>query len=473
MSIGDSIYEVSIKLSELSTTPGEDHTYEMEFRPVGVNFVKTVCYGSEKGMTKVKVEKLLFTKYNFSAEYPIPCNLQEEFQFRVKDVIWNSYNYPVWNHIEPKSNEDVENNCKTTLKLYRHIYGVQFDIALDCATVEFMFPTYPLPAQILYSRANKTAKSTLLFYKKAIYGSNATVIDNNTFGDKFNAPLAGKVFIGIDEGDLKGNGKIDKIKNMITAPSIQLRAMHQAAVEIPNYSKWAVATNNEMFAQIDQEDSRFWVIEVPRLKDEFDPKFKNKLNAEIPHWLGFLKKRWDDRFLSGGNGLLKMQNPTPKDRLWLTEDQYSTEALRLLKLRSIKIPAKNLLDALIEWFDKFNDLRTYTNSHTGAKSDKIYKIYANCAQIKAGLFERDNFMSTTVIRNAIERDLNIKCQKKSKNYPNYMGDTLVSDQLDGVKYGSRTNYYELDYFYLVEMSTGDKVNTNGEITGFKQEKLKI
>jgi hypothetical protein len=450
MSIGDSIYEVSVKLQELSNVPGNDHEYAMDFRPIGLPFVKTVCVGSEKGMTKAKVEKLIYTKHNFSAEYPIPCNLKEQFEFRVKGVIWNSYKYPQWDYRVPDTELEVEENCKTTLQLFRHIYGSQLELGLDAMTVEFMFPTHPLPAQILFSRENKTGKSTLLFYKKTLYGSNATIIDNNTFGDKFNAPMAGKVFVGIDEGDIKGNGGIDKIKNLITAPTMQLRAMHQAATEVPNYSKWSVATNNELFAKLDKEDTRFWIIEVPKLAFDYDPSFKSKLRSEIPYWIGFLKKRWELRGKSEASGLFKMAFPNPVDRLWFPMTAYSTQALIDLKRRSLPMATKDILDVLIEWFDKLNDKLK--------AEDKIYKTYGTVAQIKECFFSKDNQIRQNTIKTAMERDIGIKRIEESRRYKSYISSAISVQNDIEVETVVRRNAYELNYYELVYARDGIELN---------------
>ena len=228
--------------------------------------------------------------------------------------------------------------------------------------------------------------------------------------------------------------------------------MHQSATEIPNYSKWAVATNNDMFASIDQEDSRFWVIHVPKLKSEYDPEFKNKLRAEIPYWIGFLKKRWEIRMSGDASGLLKMQNPYPKDRLWLMEEQYCTDALIELKRKSIPITAKNLLDALIEWFDKYND---YCSDHN---KEGVYEIRANVTQVKEALFAKDHSMNSTVLKNAMEKYLNLVPSKESLGYKNYLGFDFSVGFVAATPFVNRRNAYQLDYYDLVYKRDGVRIN---------------
>ena len=109
MTIGDSVFMASVKLSELSTTPGQDNSYELDFKKIGIEFVKGIY--SSQSESKPAIVRKLFTTYNFSAEYPIPCNIKEQYQFRVHGEIWNSYNYPIWDWKPVKDSEDVEKKC--------------------------------------------------------------------------------------------------------------------------------------------------------------------------------------------------------------------------------------------------------------------------------------------------------------------------------------------------------------------------
>lgn len=434
MSIGANIYKAT---AQLSTIRGEGgvRKYFIHFVEVGKDFVKDI-----RGAEFVKE---IYKKYNYDYEYPVPCNLRDKFEFVVDGVIWNSYKCPVYIEKEPIDENDLEQKCPKTLQLFRHIYQENFQLALDYMVVEFMYPTHPLPVQVLYSRENNTGKSTVLFHRREVYGKNAIVIDSGTFEDKFNAPISFKNFIGIDEGKLRGENSMEKIKSLVTSPTIQYRAMRKAAIEIPNFSKWAIATNKDNFAKLDLEDSRFWVIKVPLLKTEYEPDFMYQLKKEIPYWIGFLKKRWENRFK--GEGIFRMRTPRPLSRLWFLEDQYSTDELAKMKRASRSIASKNFLEDILEWFDKYNE----------ANYDrKKYTILANVKQLKDQFYKYDNKINTTVLQNILERDLVLKIKINSKGkplncyYENVFDTTPIHTKI------RRRNVYELNYFDLIYMRDG-------------------
>ena len=70
--------------------------------------------------------------------------------------------------------------------------------------------------------------------------------------------------------------------------------------------------DTEIFAILDAEDSRFWVMRIPKLQSGYDPDFKQKLRDEIPFFIGFLKHRWGVRGSSSERGLVKMATPNNK-----------------------------------------------------------------------------------------------------------------------------------------------------------------
>ncbi len=447
MSIGATIYKATAQLSSIRGGKGNRH-YFISFVEVGKDFVKDV--------ETLQLVKEIYQKYNYDYEYPVPCNIKEDYEFVVDGVIWNSYKCPSTNYITVKGDVDLEAKCPKTMQLFRHIYRDSLQLAIDFMTVEFMFPTHPLPAQILYSRENNTGKTTILLHRKAVYGKNATIIDSGTFEDKFNAPIAFKNFIGIDEGKLKGDGSLEKFKALVTNPTIQHRAMRKSAVEVPNFGKWALATNKDNFAKLDLEDSRFWVIKVPKLQTKYEPNFMNKLKAEVPYWTGFLKKRWENRF--NGKGMFHMQTPEPLSRLWFAEDQYSTSELAKMKRASRSMASKDFLDDIIEWFDKYNDKHFDTRK---------YEFCANIKQLKEQFYNFNQKITTTVLKNILERDLNLVILKTKD------GRTLnhsYTDVFDNNAFGNnkirRRNVYKFDYFELTMLRDGDdiKADTLGDAT---------
>lgn len=437
MSIGHLIYKATVKLAGLRNVSDGKREYFIDFVEVPKEFVKDVT--GDKGFVED-----IYRMYNCDYEYPIPCNVREDYEFIIDGVIWNSYSRPIHDGKVVKDDADLEKKCPTTLTLLRHIYGDSLMLAIDYMTVEFMNPTQPLPVQVLFSRENNTGKTTILNHKRMIYGRNATIIDSGTFDEKFNAPVVGKNFVGIDEGKLNGEASVEKLKAMVTNPTVQYRAMRKSAVEVPNFGKWAIATNKFNWAKLDKEDSRFWVIKVPVIQQKYDPNFESKLEDEIPHWVYFLQQRWEQK-TGMGTGMFKMSTPKKLSRLWFLEKQYSTQALEDTKRASRSLDAKAFLDEVIDWFETRN---------TALPTDDKFR---QCHVIPKLL--RDNLpflpirITTPVIKNILEHDLSLKpiMNKNGTGLANFRFTNYFNEQLPKKQ---STGVYLLNYDDLVFMRDG-------------------
>jgi len=443
MSIGHIIYKATVKLSSMRNDNNTKRDYYVDFIEVPKEFVKDVTGQSD-------FVKDIYQHYNYDYEYPIPCNMKSQYDFVIDGLIWNSYMCPVQVGKPVKNDLDLEKKCPTTLKLFRHIYGDSLMMAIDYMTVEFMNPVQPLPVQVLFSRENNTGKTTVLSHRRLIYGRNATIIDSGTFDEKFNAPVVGKNFVGIDEGKLKEEASVEKLKAMVTNPTVQFRAMRKSAVEVPNFGKWAIATNKFNWAKLDKEDSRFWVIKVPVIEDQYDPTFERKLEAEIPHWIGFLEQRWkirEDR--SQPESLMKMRFWKKLSRLWLLEKEYSTSALEDTKRASRSLDAKSFLDEIIEWFEKRNQ--------SLGEPDKIRQMYTIPKLLRDNLHMLHQRITTPVIKNILEHDLSIKPEmnKAQTGLANFRFTNFFDDHRSKIQ---RTGVYLLNYDDLVFMRDGIKVS---------------
>lgn len=444
MSIGHVIHQATAK-------PYGDG-YMLDFIKVPKEFLKEINKVPKKGDGGFVQD--IYVNYNYDTDLPMPWNLQEDFQFVVKGTIWNSYNYPPNKHKEVSTEDELRKRCPATLQLFEHIYRDDLMLGLDYATVEFMNPTQKLPAQILFSVENKTAKSTILNQRKFLYGSNGEVIDSTTFDDKFNEIIVGKNFIGIDEGKLKDEMAMEKIKMRITSPTIPYRAMRESARNVPNFGKWFIATNKENFGNISDEDSRFWMIQCYKLDVEYDPKFDSKLMAEVPYWIGFLKYRWEHRLDAEVAGLMKMESPKSKDRLWFSEDHYTTDILRKVKRFNKSPRCKEFLDELIDWFQNYNNKMEANNLPT------IKFVEGTASLFRDNLPRLNKLISATDIKRMLEIELGFNVEMKDGVILQLtFVNRFYEDQFSSKAHTDRKrNVFKIYYSDIVKIRDGEDIN---------------
>lgn len=425
ISIGHRIFKATAKLKNIRGSLNGNREYFLDFIEVPKEFVKD--------LNKKDFVDDIYKHYNLDYEFFVPCNIQEEYKFIVDDIIWNSYNFPPFKHENVEADADIEKLCPTTLKLFRHIYGDFLMMAIDYMTVEFNEPSQPLPVQVLYSRDNNTGKTTVLLHKRHIYGKNASIIDSGTFDEKFNSMIVGKNFIGIDEGKLNSETSVEKLKANVTNPTLPYREMRRSPIEVPNFGKYAIATNKDNWAKLDKKDSRFWVIKVPIIRDDYDPMFEKKLFDEAKCWTGFLVKRWELRKnRKVKDSLMKMRFWEKESRLWFLQKDYYTPALEEAIRSGMNLDSKSFLDVLLSWFQDYNNKKR--------KVDRIFEMYTTATLLRQNLFDLPSRITTPVIKNILERDLELKpvLNKKGDGYANLRFTDYFNPDLNIIQ---RSNVY--------------------------------
>jgi len=441
MCVGGTLFQASAKKS--------GNGYELDFIEISKDYLKETQDSN--------YPKDVYYSYSYDSDTPMPCNIRGQFEFVANGTLWNAYNYPPHDYIDVVGEDELAIKCKNTMQLFEHIYRDDLTLGLDYATVEFMNPEQKLPVQVLFSKDNKTAKSTILNQRKWMYGSNGTVIDSATFEDKFNSPVIGKNFVGIDEGKLKNEDSMEKIKMRVTSATIQFRAMRKSAKEVPNFSKWFLATNKENFAKLDEEDSRFWIIQCYKLDSAYDPKFEDKLKAEVPYWIGFLKRRWENRFDESVTGKFKMNNPKSKDRLWFLEKQYTTNTLARVKRFSKSKACKELVGEIIEWFQHYNN-----GVSTAEYKVEIKTAYATAKILRTFLTDLDNRISAVDIKRILENEVGLSvCMDdggiiENKTFPYY----FIEQVAPAVPTDRKRNVFKLEYEKLVKFFDGEDFSTD-------------
>lgn len=232
-----------------------------------------------------------------------------------------------------KESFDIEN--KEPMYMECANLGDPFTVILDYLTLQYQQPTHRLPVPILVSPEQGTGKSTFLKWLRMIYGSNATILDNDRFKMNFNAHFITKYIIGLDEGflDIEKKAEKEKLKQMATADEAFLENKGMNIKRFPYYGKLIICSNDaDKVMQMDPEDRRWFVVRVPKLNKK-DPELEEKLMKEIPAWLYFLERR-------------KMAHPK-EDDLWFRTEYIITE-----QFTKIVQTTKSRIDKVVENFLK-------------------------------------------------------------------------------------------------------------------------
>ena len=204
---------------------------------------------------------------------------------------WNTYHYVEHN--------PSEGEWPTIAKLLNHLYGDngveedQREELYDYHTVLLKDPMQRQQARILYSHHQGTAKSALGNLEKLMFGKNVGKVRDAELEAEHNSSWVEKLIIWMDEPYFDRPKRAARdIRDMVTAETQNLRKMYADRVEVPFYGKILITTNDTDFMPIEKSDRRYWVREVPRIKDaDIDPKFMDKIEAEVDHYIYFLQHR--------------------------------------------------------------------------------------------------------------------------------------------------------------------------------------
>lgn len=249
-----------------------------------------------------------------------------------------------YNQYHKLKHEPQEGACPVTLDFIKHIFGEQYKLGLDYLAILYLEPLQILPILSLVSNERKTGKSTFIFWLNELFGSNATINDNNAFEGQFNSDWTSKLVIAVEETLIEKKAVYERIKSLSTAKSHKTEAKGKDKVEAKFFGKFILCSNfEETFMPIDAKEIRFWVRKVPTfeskgVKENVD--MLATLTNEIPAFLYFLKDRG-------------IKAPR-KTRMWFTEKQIYTEALqRVMDANTPKVhkALRNYVEEMLELHD--------------------------------------------------------------------------------------------------------------------------
>ncbi|MDX2063609.1 MAG: DUF5906 domain-containing protein, partial [Bacteroidia bacterium] len=283
------------------------HDHDQQFVRVGCDYYKhiTVTYRDSLGDEQDEKRLVLWRKAEITqdfvhtkkapnifekmAKYDAFCNVpcHEGDYRRVVGGCYNLY-FPVeWT--------PLHGPWQVTEAYLRHLFDNEYqqcyEIALDYLTLLWRQPTQKLPILCLVSPEKATGKTTFTVWLQLIFGSNVTMIGNAEIESEYNDDFATKLVISIDEGFIDKAKVVEKLKSMSTAERVKMNGKFKSREDVHFFGKFVIATNYaDNFLRIDDEENRFWVNRVPRLKAQ-DPFLMAKLREEIPAFLSFLSNR--------------------------------------------------------------------------------------------------------------------------------------------------------------------------------------
>lgn len=263
-------------------------------------------------------------KYETFCTFPSHINYQREI---------NNF----YNKYEPLSYCVNEKGDWKSIELFlQHLFGKQYDLALDYLTILWKHPSQILPILCLVSIERNTGKSTFLKLLKLIFEGNMTINKNEDFRSRFNSDWAGKLIVAVDEVLLDKKEDSERIKNLSTSNHYKLEGKGVDKAEIEFFGKFILCSNNEEnFIKIDDLEIRYWVVKVNPFTKE-NPDLLEQMRNEIASFAYHLTHRE-----------IETQRTT---RMWFTKEQIYTKALDVLVRGNRTSIEKEIEEFLIDQF---------------------------------------------------------------------------------------------------------------------------
>ena len=295
-----------------------------------------------------------------------------------------------FNMYSPLSHTPQEGQVNFSIQFIKHIFGQQFELGLDYLQLLYCRPIQILPILCLVSKERVTGKTTFLKWLKAIFDSNLTYLTNDNFSSHFNADWANKLLICIDEVLFNREELTERIKYLSTTDFNKLEAKGKDKREVEFFGKFILCSNNEdNFIKIDKEETRFWVLKIPSLKNE-ETDFLERLKAEIPALLYYLEQRQ-----------LATSHTT---RMWFTPEQIKTTALENLMQNNRNRVEQELASLIL------NVMETFELEEVAiCPLDALQAL--NRTRVKTDL---------TQLRQIFKKEWNLSNQNNSLNYKKMM-----------------------------------------------------
>lgn len=276
----------------------------------------------------------------------------------------------MYNNYEELKIKPKQGNWPTIETFLKHIFGEQYELGLDYLQLLYLKPKQILPILCLVSEERQTGKSTFGSFLGMMFEKNATKLSNDVFKEKFNKSYASKLVAYMDETKISDPALLEKVKDLATAKTINLRQMQMDAIETDFYCKFVMMSNNvKDFANIDTDEIRYWVRVIPPLSKEVFNEgnrgklFEEKLQDEVAAFKFFLLRR-------------EMYIKEYRSRMWFAPEDIETIALEDVKKASLPEVQQQILDALKCWIEEKDEFNEFSNCGVNGDNVLITRITA-------------------------------------------------------------------------------------------------
>lgn len=221
----------------------------------------------------------------------------------------------------------TEKDIPLSIKFIKHIFGKgkltykgkeidEWELGLDYMQLLYLQPKQFLPIIALVSKDQQTGKTIFWRWCVSIFQQNAKIIPPEMLTGNFTEYFINSLLIVIDEALFNKRETMERVKTMTTNSETMVNGKHAKEMETQTYLKIGLSSNNvNDFAILTKDDQRFWIRDIPKIPDEdYIPDFLQKLNDEIPAFLGYLCKR-------------EMATQKDDDRMYFSMDVRKTVGL--------------------------------------------------------------------------------------------------------------------------------------------------
>ncbi|CAB4036223.1 Hypothetical predicted protein [Paramuricea clavata] len=184
----------------------------------------------------------------------------------------------------------------------------------------------PLYAIVLESEEHGTGKSTFLQPLVTMCGTHGTEVQKGerVFG-KFNSRIANLILVVLEEAFAGSNDATNSLKNLITSYIMELEKKGIDAIEVENYLRLILTTNQVNIIKIDSTERRYFYLKVSASKLNNTEYFET-LNFTIP------KRKSHIKFVSKLSYFLKNYPLPPK---YIPKNPPNTKTLGMKKLDNL------------------------------------------------------------------------------------------------------------------------------------------
>ena len=249
---------------------------------------------------------------------------------------YNSFKLPTW-HAKAGQWPTIEHYL-------RHIAGDQYEMMLDYLQISLIDPKQKLPILILLSYDKNTGKTTFLDLLTALFGENVATPTPKQFELEWNTHWVDSHFIFVDEAERleKAEDVASKLKRLCYAKTAE-RIKKGKNTEYGPFNGRFVITSNQAsgFIEIDEYDDRWWILNPPKRKGEFDPNYVDRIKDEVPYFAHFLMHR-----------TLSTQNI---GRGWFSPELLKTPALEAIIAINRPPIETDIKQFFEDWFNQHKD----------------------------------------------------------------------------------------------------------------------